>query len=75
MRILNIPACKKHQHRNYAYKTVQTVHAATKLTTATYCNHNSWQLAEFYGFYFIINHKQLSLLILLSFMTLMIFVR
>ena len=25
MRILFIPACKKHQHRNYTYKTVQTL--------------------------------------------------
>jgi len=28
--------------QNYNYKTVQIVYTATKLTTAMYCNYNSW---------------------------------
>jgi len=36
-----LPAYKKHQHRDYKYKTVHIVYAATKQTTSTYCNYNT----------------------------------
>ena len=41
--------------QDHTYKTVQTVHTATKLTTSMYCNYNSWQLTVFYRLYFNIN--------------------
>jgi hypothetical protein len=44
---LIIPAYRKHQHRDYSYKTTHTVYKATKLTTSIYCNYNSWQLKAF----------------------------
>ena len=50
-----LPAYKKHQHRDYKYKTVHIVYAATKPTTSTYCNYNTSQLT-FYSVYFIINY-------------------
>jgi len=39
MIVLIIPAYKKHKHRDYTYKTVQLVYAATKLTTCTCYNY------------------------------------
>jgi len=75
--IVIIPTYKKHQHRDYTYKTVQTVYAATKLTNSVYCNYNSWKLTalvikyNLYRLYFITNYndhicKHFNLLILLS---------
>jgi len=32
--------------RNYTYKTAQTVHTSTKLTTSIYCNYNSWHSSQ-----------------------------
>ena len=34
----NRPAYRKHQHRDYTYKTVRFVYATTKLTTSTFYN-------------------------------------
>jgi len=47
-----LPAYKKHQHRDYKYKTVHIVYAATKQTTSTYCNYNTWQLTMFYTIFY-----------------------
>jgi hypothetical protein len=38
---------KKNQHRDYTYKTVQIVYAATKQTTSTYYSYNTVQLTTF----------------------------
>ena len=34
-------SCRKHQHREYTYKTVQIIYTATKLTPSMYCIYNS----------------------------------
>ena len=39
--VLIILAYRKHQHRDYTYKTVQILHTPTKLTASMYCNYNS----------------------------------
>ena len=70
--VLLIATQKKHQHTDYTYKTAQILHAATKQTTCSYCN-NTWQHSTFYRVYFI-NCKHFYLLVLLSFVTLMIYV-
>ena len=45
-RCINKPTHRKHQNRDYTYATVQTVHRVTKLTTATYCNYDSWHSSQ-----------------------------
>jgi len=39
-------------------------YAATKQTTSTYCNYNSWQLTSFYILYLIINNGHMNILTL-----------
>jgi hypothetical protein len=38
--VIIMPTYKKHQHRDYTYRSVQTVHTATKITTSMCCNYN-----------------------------------
>ena len=44
--VLIIPAFRKHHHKDYSHQAVQTVHTATKLTTSTYCNYDSWHSSQ-----------------------------
>jgi len=45
---LIIPAYRKHQHKEYTYKIVQSVYTATKLTTSLCCNYNSWHRSQWF---------------------------
>ena len=65
--------CSMKRCKVYTYMTAQILYTATKQTTSTYCNYNSWQ-STFYRVYFIINYKHLNRLILFTFLTLVIFV-
>jgi len=57
-RYLIKPEYSKHQHSDYTYQTVQTVHTANKLTNSKYCNDNSWQLTMLWRLHFIITHAK-----------------
>jgi len=44
--VLFIPAYRKHQHKEYTYKTVRIVYTASKLTAYVYCSYNSWHSSQ-----------------------------
>ena len=69
----NMPAYKKHQHKDFIYQTVQIVYAATKQKIQRIII-ITFESSQRFIVHFVINYKHFNLFVLLIFIILMIFV-